>query len=91
VRGHDALYVLLGREVRRDALDVEALRAQLLDRTGELLRPPGRDRQPVALRAQLVGDREADPAGGSGHEGGAVGHEVLSVGNAVSNQGCARP
>ena len=74
VRRDDALDVVLVGHVAGDLLDLEAVVAQCGDRVGELLRPARGDGQPVALLAQHARDREADPARGSGDEGGAIRH-----------------
>ena len=54
--------VLLVGHVRRHALHLEPARAQLLGRRLQLLRPPRRDRQPVAVLAERPRDRQPDPA-----------------------------
>jgi hypothetical protein len=89
VAGHDALDVLLGGEVGGHLLDLIALPAELLDGAGELLGAARGDGEPMARLAQHLGDREPDPARGSGDEGGTVWHrsDVLSVGDPLSNQG----
>jgi hypothetical protein len=90
VGGHDAPDILLGGQVGGRLLDLIALAPQLLDGAGQLLGPAGGDGEPVARLAQHLGDREPDPARGSGDEGGALGHmsDVLSVGDPLSHQGC---
>src|ERR687898_390612 len=60
-------------------LDVEALAAQLLRGRFQLVRAPGRDRQPVAVRSERPGYGEPDAAGSSGYECRAVhsgGHSI---------------
>ena len=93
VRGDDALDVLLRRPCcrrppRRRSPASRSSRGGGL----ELVRAAGGDGEAVALLAEDVGDREADPAGGSGDEGGAIGMGVLlSVMDPLSNQGCGLP
>jgi hypothetical protein len=74
----DLLDALLVAHVRGDGMGVQALVGERLDRILELLRAPGRDRQPVPLLAQHAGDREADPAGSSGHQCGTALHSLSS-------------
>ena len=54
--------LLLARHVRGDALDLGARRPDLLDGRLELLRPPRRDRQRIAVLAQGLRDRQPDAA-----------------------------
>ena len=77
VGGDHALDVLLGGHVARDLLDLVAGPAQLLGGGGELLGAAGGDGERVALLTEHLCDGEADPAGGSGDDGGAVGHAVI--------------
>jgi hypothetical protein len=74
VGGDDALDLGLVGQVGGDVLDVEPVAAQRFRRLGELLRPARRQRQPMALLAEHAGDREPDPARGSGDEGSAFRH-----------------
>jgi len=74
VRGHDALDRVLVGHVAGDLLHVVALAAQLVGGGGELFGTAGGEGEGVALLAEHPGDGEADPAGGSGDDRGAVWH-----------------
>ena len=74
VGGDDLLDRVLVGHVAGDLLHVVAGAAQLVGGGGELLGAAGGDGQGVALLAEYAGDGEADPAGGSGHDGGTVWH-----------------
>jgi hypothetical protein len=62
VRAHDALDVVLLGHVRGDRLRVDALVDQALHGRLELLRPPRRDGEAVAVLPERAGDRESDAA-----------------------------
>jgi hypothetical protein len=74
VQPHDLADRLLVGRVRGEVLDLVSLRAQLVRGLLERVRLAGGDRQSVAALAEQVGEREADPAGGSGDDGGAIRH-----------------
>ena len=77
VSGDHGLDRVLVGHVAGDLLDLEPLGAEALGGLGELLRAAGGDRQAVALLAEHLGDREADPAGRSGHDRCALRHSDL--------------
>ena len=74
VARHDLADRVLVGHVGGHVLDLVPLGAQLLGGLHERVRLARGDRPGIALLAQRLREREADPAGGSGDDCGAIGH-----------------